>query len=450
MAPLVQAALSRAARKREAESDGSKNAAGQGTASENAEEQPQVPAVQSLLSETPAQTVPAQTVPVKVPTQVPTDVSRTAAPPLQNPKMGTHNRHGSAEARHRRAASKGTIKFDPATAAAAMAAAEAALDVTGDSSTFLFSPNGTNSTSVGTVGSAVSDPSSDIDGTVVVRPDVRKEHEPPGFDIYGTTMIKEDETGLDVYGTTVVKPTDEDDDDDVDATVVGRSANQYSESTPEYSESTRDEDTESGLPPEALMRMFAGRELSEKERLAADAFGREATAREGDAKKTKHDARFVGGEFENTENNRRGKGQPLEPAAPRTAEPRSFQRFSVKKNAETDSVLLNAAPRFDAQKNIRRLTDRGVAAVADVLARGGAGDGDKTKTVTKPFSRREPKFHSKGKRVGDNAFHPLDILRHASMGCAVRTSQSPHSASAIAHTRLTLFFLQSGGRPRGV
>ena len=409
LAPLVDAAAKRAARKREQE---------EGRGREGKEESMEavnVP-VQEHVVEAPvhahvqAQLV-AQSVQAPV-TGAPIEPSQPAPP--AKPAFSSHRKTGSGDGRHRRASSRGTIRFDAATAAVAMAAAEAALDVTQDSnSSILFSPDATSSSGGTTVEKSIAENDFDtIDGTTVVRPDELSSeygtvvHRPDfveeSRDIYGTTMTKPDDS-VDIYGTTMIKG---DATSDADATVVGRADNYFHR--PEVSLDENTPDTESGLDPSALMRMFAGRELTEKEARAAEALGREE---EGE----RRDKRAVG----KTTN-------PFEPAVPSaqvSSEPQylhhksvtpplvqqqlddvsPFQRLKIKKETAKETAALLNAPKFDRAKSVRRVTQLGVAAVGALVH---------SKAVTKPF---RPVFRHKS----DDAFHPEDVLSYALRRCAV-------------------------------
>ena len=376
-----------------------------------------------------------------------TSASASAAKRTNGPEASAKSTHRNGDAgdgagRHRRAGSKsGAFKLDAATAAAAMAAAEAALDRTGDSST-LLSPTGTaasgasdapfptaeafptaDSTGDGGADDAraaavhsgdatseeratATDVSRDaIDPTIdpTIDPSVdrvgRTANEPDGSsdeDAYATTKIR------DVARSFRAKDADEDagGDDDPYATTDVKRAPRRDARAP-----SGDDDvgpgTESGLEPAALMRMFAGRSLTAAERAAAETFGNEngrEDARErlapGDAGASRSDE------------------VPDDAADPVPPASVSDRQRRVRSGRTTEEAPRRAkqptdAPRFDPAGAVRRLTPAGACSPA--LARG--------------FARgaREAGGGRRGgaARDADRAFHPDDILAYAFERCAV-------------------------------
>ena len=404
-----------------------------------------------------------------------------------------HRRGGSGDGagRHRRAGSKsGTIKLDAATAAAAMAAAEAALDQTGDSST-LFSPTGT-ATSSGTAGasssafptrdSAGDGGEGDAWGTVVradapygatseAKDDARAAVDPTRVwstandatdaveDAYATTRIRD---GARSYGTTDEDETEDEDAADPYAATEVRRATTAREEPEQSGDSTRlrgdrtlsddvDPGTESGLDPAALMRMFAGRELTEAERAAASTFGKEDIREDARARFVPGNDGVSGGDVGARDDARRDVfatdaktfSSPREPPAsdPRAPVPPAVLSVSdlqrrVRPSRDAEEARRRAkqladAPRFDAAKAVRRLTPAG--ACASALVRGSANffeRGVSREEETFADGRRDARPAVSSSSRG-RAFHPDDILAYAFERCVVDAQGAFERTSAL-------------------
>jgi serine/threonine protein kinase len=214
LAPLVEAAKRRAARKREKEKEKEKEKSAGKSSERSGGERAREP----LLDARDRNRPDVSSEPAETETETATAPAANNAVPdaSQSPEArAAHRRGGSGDGagRHRRAGSKsGTIKLDAATAAAAMAAAEAALDQTADSST-LFSPDTTKSGASREVDEKAfatsverdeTETADDAWGTVVKTDDARDDAS--NFETYATTRILRDgsKSGSSIGRTTFV------------------------------------------------------------------------------------------------------------------------------------------------------------------------------------------------------------------------------------------------------
>uniref|UniRef100_A0A7S0CQI4 non-specific serine/threonine protein kinase n=1 Tax=Micromonas pusilla TaxID=38833 RepID=A0A7S0CQI4_MICPS len=423
LAPLVEAAKRRAARKREKEKEKEKSAgkSSERSGGERAEEplldarDRNRPDVSSEPAETETETALAPAANNAVPDASQSPEARAA-----------HRRGGSGDGagRHRRAGSKsGTIKLDAATAAAAMAAAEAALDQTADSST-LFSPDTTKSGASREVDSAFNtrverdekETADDAWGTVVRADDARDDAS--NFETYATTRILRDgsKSGSSIGRTTFVTKTDSEgfqDDETTSDPYDPYATTNVARSDELKSKSKRDADpgTESGLDAASLMRMFAGRELTDAERAAAnDVFlrSRDEDVFENRKEVFERESR----KEENAEGDVFASRVPVPvpvPVPPAKGSVSDLQR-RVRPSRDAEEARRRAkaladAPRFDEARATRRLTPHGRSATFPFSAAAAAAS-----------EGQKPDARAKKKRF---AFHPDDILAYAFETCVV-------------------------------
>ena len=423
LAPLVEAAKRRAARKRdkEKEKEKEKGKSSESSGGERAREplldarELNRPDVSSEPAETETETATATAANNAVP-----DASQSQSP-------STHRRGGSGDGagRHRRAGSKsGTIKLDAATAAAAMAAAEAALDQTADSST-LFSPDTTKSGASREVDEKAfatrverdeKETADDAWGTVVKTDDARDDAS--NFETYATTRILRDgsKSGSSIGRTTfVTKKTNDSegfqDDETTSDPYDPYATTNVARSDELKSKSNRDADpgTESGLDAASLMRMFAGRELTDAERAAADdVFLR---SRDEDVSENRKEVfERESQKEENAEGDVFASRVPVPvPVPPAKGSVSDLQR-RVRPSRDAEEARRRAkaladAPRFDEARATRRLTPHGRSATFPFSAAAAAAS-----------EGQKPDARAKKKRF---AFHPDDILAYAFETCVV-------------------------------
>jgi serine/threonine protein kinase len=422
LAPLVEAAKTRAARKRDKEKSAGKSSESSG--GERAREprgearDRNRPDVSSEPAETSTSTATATAANDAVP-----DAS-------QSPSSAAHRRGGSGDGagRHRRAGSKsGTIKLDAATAAAAMAAAEAALDQTADSST-LFSPDTTKSGASREVDSAfqptverdekeTADDADDAWGTVVRADDARDDAS--NFETYATTRILRDgsKSGSSIGRTTFVTKNDSEgfqDDETTSDPYDPYATTNVARSDEIKSKSNRDADpgTESGLDAASLMRMFAGRELTDAERAAAN----DVFLRKGDEDVSENKPKEVFERESRKEDEIEGDvfasrvpvpvPVPVPPAKGSVSDlQRRVRPSRDAEEARRRAKALADAPRFDEARATRRLTPHGRSATFPFSAAAAASE-----------KQKPDADFAKKKRF---AFHPDDILAYAFETCVV-------------------------------
>ena len=428
LAPLVEAAKRRAARKREKEKEKEKEkSAGKSSVSSEGEraKEPRSgdardrnrPDVSSEPAETSTATATAPAANDAVP-----DAS-------QSPSSAAHRRGGSGDGagRHRRAGSKsGTIKLDAATAAAAMAAAEAALDQTADSST-LFSPDTTKSGASRETDSAFpttverdeNETADDAWGTVV-RADYARD-DASNFETYATTRILRDDSksGSSIGRTTFVTKNDSsegfEDDETTSDPYDPYATTNVARSDEIKSKSKRDAHpgTESGLDAASLMRMFAGRELTDAERAAADdVFLKKKGDEDVSENRPKEFFERESQKEENAEGDVFASRVPVPvpvPVPPAKGSVSDLQR-RVRPSRDAEEARRRAkaladAPRFDEARATRRLTPHGRSATVPFSAAAAASE---TQKPDADFAKK--------KRF---AFHPDDILAYAFETCVV-------------------------------
>jgi hypothetical protein len=181
-------------------------------------------------------------------------------------------------------------------------------------------------------------------------------------------------------------------------------------------------DTESGLDAAALMRMVAGRALTESERAAAASFGEEDAAREDASRKSASTARSreekergaaggdVGdvGDVGDAYSRREARNHGDAAASPSGSVVDLQRRVRPSRDAEEArrrAKVLADAPRFDEARATRRLTPAGASA----SMRSASGKKD--------WSARADRRRDDGPRAF--AFHPDDILAYAFETCVV-------------------------------
>ena len=386
LAPLVEAAKSRAARKREKEMEMEKEkSAGKSSESSGGKraKEPRGDASRDRnrpdVSSEPAETTTATATATAT-------AARDAVPDAsQSPSSAAHRRGGSGDGagRHRRAGSKsGTIKLDAATAAAAMAAAEAALDQTADSST-LFSPDTTasgasrSSSAFPTADERDENENENADDAwgTVVRADAATDD--ADAETYATTRIIGDRSrsGSSIGRSTVVKKHDDLEDDETPdpyATTNVRHARRATledDAREDEIKKIRDADpgTESGLDAASLMRMFAGRELTDAERAAADdVFLRKGDEDVSENVSSAEEERESAGVAEDDVFASRAPSRVPVPVPPARGSVSDLQR-RVRPSRDAEEARRRAkqladAPRFDEARATRRLTPHGRSA----------------------------------------------------------------------------------------
>ena len=348
-------------------------------------------------------------------------------------------------ARHRRAGSRsGTIRFDAATAAAAMAAAEAALDHTADSST-LFSPDNSRSDGFGSNDSAsllrgaaggqgAEDPAAAAKAASAAALGFRGETEDQDFSRDSGTVVRRSDVDHedDVYATTTIRPDAAARDSRATSPTRSRSAAAESNLDPEASES--------GLAASALLRMFAGRELTATERRTAEglregtdprpsahregafAEARKVFARDdGDSPRTRNRADESaragggGGEEEEEEEEKDSAAPFVRKTEESTfVEPSSaFQNDAVgRDHSRRAHVLAVPPPAFDLAKAARRLAPDGAAVTSGLV---------RSSSAARRSNRQ--KNRRRGGNVwrseSDAAFHPNDLVSYALSRCVV-------------------------------
>ena len=431
LAPLVEAAKRRAARKRDKDKEKEKEKSAGKSSESSGGERAKEPLLDALDRNRPdVSSEPAET---STSTATATAANNAVPDASQSPEArAAHRRGGSGDGagRHRRAGSKsGTIKLDAATAAAAMAAAEAALDQTADSST-LFSPDTTKSGASRETDSAFrprverdeKETADDAWGTVV-RADDARTSDASNFETYATTRVLRDgsKSGSSIGRTTFVTKNDssegfQDDETTYDpydpyATTNGARSDEIKSK----SKSDRDADpgTESGLDAASLMRMFAGRELTDAERAAADdVFLKKKGEEDVSENKPKEFFERESREDQNAEGAVFASRVPVPvpvPVPPAKGSVSDLQR-RVRPSRDAEEARRRAkaladAPRFDEARATRRLTPRGRSATFPFSAAAAASE------KQKPTPSRATK-----KRF---AFHPDDILAYAFETCVV-------------------------------
>jgi serine/threonine protein kinase len=424
LAPLVEAAKRRAARKREKEKEKEKEKSAGKSSERSGGERAEEPLLDAFDRNRPdVSSEPAET---ETETALAPAANNAVPDASQSPEArAAHRRGGSGDGagRHRRAGSKsGTIKLDAATAAAAMAAAEAALDQTADSST-LFSPDTTKSGASREVDSALNtrverdekETADDAWGTVVKTDDARDDAS--NFETYATTRILRDgsKSGSSIGRTTFVTKTDSEgfqDDETTSDPYDPYATTNVARSDELKSKSNRDADpgTESGLDAASLMRMFAGRELTDAERAAAD----DVFLRKGDEDVSENKPKEVFERESRKEENAEGDvfasrvsvPVPVPPAKGSVSDlQRRVRPSRDAEEARRRAKALADAPRFDEARATRRLTPHGRSATFPFSAAAAASE-----------KQKPDADFAKKKRF---AFHPDDILAYAFETCVV-------------------------------
>ena len=441
LAPLVEAAKRRAARKREKEMEKEKEkSAGKSSESSGGEraKEPRGDASRDRnrpdVSSEPAETTTATATAT-------TTAARDAVPDAsQSPSSAAHRRGGSGDGagRHRRAGSKsGTIKLDAATAAAAMAAAEAALDQTADSST-LFSPDTTASGSGASRSSSAfptaderdeNENADDARGTVV-RADAATDD--ADAETYATTRIIGDRSrsGSSIGRSAFVLSKDDETPDPYATTNVRRARRATLEDDAREDEITKKRDadpgTESGLDAASLMRMFAGRELTDAERAAADdVFLRKGDEDVSENVSSAEEERESAGAAEGDVFASRAPSLVPVPVPPARGSVSDLQR-RVRPSRDAEEARRMAkqladAPRFDEARATRRLTPHGRSATFTSSASSSAAfsaafSSEKQKPDADAANEASARATKNKKRF---AFHPDDILAYAFETCVV-------------------------------